>query len=425
LPGAAGAGRLRTNILAARATNRHDNTREASETPSTDRPAESLSSETSGGPTQGSTDSEEVAPENDLAKKEDKPPKGYKNIPSLDAITERMRARSLSQAADSNTGSSKRETSKTGEEDTQSEDDGEKSIGDNMATDHKGEHPLQHKWTMYHDCKRQQAPPSADPTQTTHPHLPPGSTDTGTYEAGLTVIGEFDTVESFCRYFNWLRPPSQLERNSNYHLFKDGIKPMWEDPANANGGKWVLTMKSNPQLLDKCWSWLVMALVGEELDERDEICGAVASLRAKIDRIQVWTRGKDDVERINSIGRKLVKILDVQNEPGIGLEFQYNTDERPTHSKFISISQPSYYRPTPTTPQSFQGGTPTPTTTGGSGWRTRGSRGGFGVGGGGGAFGAKDQPKEPQTANPFTVGTGDKLEVPSGHTRAHSVSEAQ
>ena len=49
---------------------------------------------------------------------------------------------------------------------------------------------------------------------------------------------------------------------------------MWEDPANANGGKWVLTMKSNPVLLDRCWSWLAMALVGEELDEKDEVCGA-------------------------------------------------------------------------------------------------------------------------------------------------------
>jgi len=49
---------------------------------------------------------------------------------------------------------------------------------------------------------------------------------------------------------------------------------MWEDPANAEGGKWVLTMKSNPMLLDRCWSWLAMALVGEELDEKDEVCGA-------------------------------------------------------------------------------------------------------------------------------------------------------
>jgi translation initiation factor 4E len=181
------------------------------------------------------------------------------------------------------------------------------------------------------------------PYSATAPGNPPltSNPEGAAYEAGLTVVGEFKTVsicylwpmlvykvlcyfqvEGFCRYFNWLKPPSKLERSSNYHLFKDGIKPMWEDTANANGGKWVMTIKSNPQLLDRCWSWLAMALVGEELDEKDEICGAVVSLRAKIDRIQLWTRGKDDVESINSLGKKLVKLLDVADEPGIGLEFQ-------------------------------------------------------------------------------------------------------
>ena len=158
--------------------------------------------------------------------------------------------------------------------------------------------------------------PPLDPAA---PHVAP---DTDEYEAGLTVIGEFDTVESFCRYFNWLKPPSKLERNSNYHLFKTGIKPMWEDEANANGGKWVLTMKNNPQLLDRCWSWLAMALVGEDLDEGDEICGAVVSLRSKVDRIQLWTRSKEDVEKINGIARKMVKLLDISEADGIGLEFQ-------------------------------------------------------------------------------------------------------
>lgn len=96
-------------------------------------------------------------------------------------------------------------------------------------------------------------------------------------------------------------------------------------------------MKTQPELLDRSWAWLAMALVGEELDERDEICGAVVSLRTKLDRIQVWLRMKDDVERINQIGKKLVKLLDIEQEPGIGLEFQFNTDDRPTHTKFISI----------------------------------------------------------------------------------------
>jgi len=183
--------------------------------------------------------------------------------------------------------------------------------------------------TIYHDTKAK-APftPAPLPTQgapsasADGPNNAFSVVDTGEYEAGLTVIGEFDTVESFCRYFNWLKPPSKLERNSNYHLFKTGIKPMWEDEANANGGKWVLTMKNNPALLDRCWSWLAMALVGEELEEGDEICGAVVSLRSKVDRIQVWTRSKEDVERLNGIGKKLVKLLDVSEADSIGLEFQ-------------------------------------------------------------------------------------------------------
>jgi len=163
-------------------------------------------------------------------------------------------------------------------------------------------------------------------------------------------------VENFCRYFNWLKPPSRLERNSNYHLFKSGIKPMWEDEANANGGKWVLTMKAQPQLLDRCWSWLAMALVGEELDEGDEICGAgmrvlvaqpstfhifacaVVSLRSKVDRIQLWTRSKEDVERINGIGKKLVKLLDIGETDGIGLEFQVGLN--PSLISHLSLMHP-------------------------------------------------------------------------------------
>ena len=46
------------------------------------------------------------------------------------------------------------------------------------------------------------------------------------------------------------------------------------------------------------------------------------SLRAKIDRIQLWTREKENVEAINALGKKLIKLLDLQDEPTVGLEFQ-------------------------------------------------------------------------------------------------------
>ncbi|TFK88546.1 translation initiation factor eIF4e [Polyporus arcularius HHB13444] len=309
-------------------------------------------------------------------KQKQKMPVGYKNIPSLDAITARLaKARTLSVD-----GSAKPPEAETIED--------PKTPGLMIQAP---EHPLEHPWTLYHDSKNKvpftpatAATPDSAPNSAGHYMAP----DTDQYEAGLTVIGEFDTVESFCRYFNWLKPPSKLERNSNYHLFKSGIKPMWEDEANANGGKWVLTMKNNPQLLDRCWSWLAMALVGEDLDEGDEICGAVVSLRSKVDRIQVWTRSKEDVEKINGIARKMVKLLDISEADGIGLEFQYNNDDRPVPNKFLTIQAvpQSSYR------TSFHGKPPgfnSPVSGPGEGPQIGGAPGpggafaGFGVGGGG------------------------------------------
>ncbi|CAJ0750016.1 24079_t:CDS:10, partial [Entrophospora sp. SA101] len=115
----------------------------------------------------------------------------------------------------------------------------------------------------------------------------------------LQTIGLFNNVQLFCRYFNWVKKPSKLAMNTNFHIFKNKIKPMWEDPANANGGKWVISIK-NPQLLDRCWTWLVYALVGEDLDEADDICGAVMSRRTRGDRIAVWVRDKDNVPDISA-----------------------------------------------------------------------------------------------------------------------------
>ncbi|EAU82831.1 eukaryotic translation initiation factor 4E-1A [Coprinopsis cinerea okayama7 len=275
--------------------------------------------------------------------------KGYKNVPSLDAITARMvRTRQLSIDG----------TARPPEPELIEDP---KTPGVQMKAP---EHPLQFPWTIFHDTKAKYpyTPALASgeaPPLSAAPPVPESSSE---YEAGLTVIGEFDTVESFWRYFNWLKPPSALEKNSNYHLFKSGIKPMWEDEANANGGKWVLTMKNNPQLLDRCWYSIAMALIGEELEEGDEICGAVVSLRTKVDRIQLWTRSKEDVERLNAIGKKMVKLLDVSEADGIGLEFQYNSDDRPPPNKFLSISalpQTSYrssFQPQPGTPVGGPGG---------------------------------------------------------------------
>ncbi|KAG0196417.1 hypothetical protein BGX28_010180 [Mortierella sp. GBA30] len=172
-------------------------------------------------------------------------------------------------------------------------------------------HPLQHPWTLYYDL--------------TTGYGRQGSS-LHNYENGLRDLGTFTTVELFARYFNWIQKPHKIENSANYHLFKDGIKPMWEDPANTNGGRWIITLvNKNAELLDRCWMELAYALVGEQLDVGDDICGAVLSRRQKADRLAVWVRDKENVGAINGIGKRLIQILDLAKEK-ITMEFQVTSD---------------------------------------------------------------------------------------------------
>lgn len=59
------------------------------------------------------------------------------------------------------------------------------------------------------------------------------------YEKAMEVLGEFSTIQGFWKYWKYLENPSKLSDGTKLHVFKRGIKPMWEDEANKNGGKWV------------------------------------------------------------------------------------------------------------------------------------------------------------------------------------------
>ncbi|WVQ81329.1 hypothetical protein IAT38_003452 [Cryptococcus sp. DSM 104549] len=198
----------------------------------------------------------------------------------------------------------------------------------------KKEHPLKHEWTLYFDAKGFKPDPKFAPKKD-------GDNVLAAYENTLANVGKFSTVEGFARHLNNVRLPSLLAKNSNYHLFKNGIRPMWEDPANANGGKWVVLFRSSPSTLDVAWANLSMALVGEVLDPEDMVCGIVASCRPKVDRVQVWTRGREDVDGLNKLGKRIVEAMGLEGRDAecMSMEFQYNSTDNsnPPPNKFIHI----------------------------------------------------------------------------------------
>lgn len=71
------------------------------------------------------------------------------------------------------------------------------------------------------------------------------------YSKSLHLIGRCASVEQWWGLYCRLIRPSTLKPYRELHLFKSGIKAMWEDPQNAKGGKWVIRLRKNK--IDRAW----------------------------------------------------------------------------------------------------------------------------------------------------------------------------
>nr|AKL79684.1 eukaryotic translation initiation factor iso4E [Vasconcellea goudotiana] len=171
-----------------------------------------------------------------------------------------------------------------------------------VATD-KQPHKLEKKWAFWFDNQ--------------------SNKHGAAWGSSLRNVYTFDTVEEFwCLYENIFKP-SKLLPNADFHLFKAGVEPKWEDPECANGGKWTVTC-SRKAILDITWLETLMALIGEQFDEADEICGVVASVRQKQDKISLWTKTAANEAAQMSIGRKWKEILNITDQ----ITYSFHDDSR-------------------------------------------------------------------------------------------------
>ncbi|CAG8680677.1 20358_t:CDS:2 [Cetraspora pellucida] len=184
---------------------------------------------------------------------------------------------------------------------------------------------------------RQQFTPS--PTSEIHPlhftwvfwfmHRSPGSKILN-YESSMKKIAAFSSIEDFWAVYSHLRRPHELPNISDYHLFKQGVRPVWEDDTNINGGKWIVRLKKG--LASRYWESLVMAVIGDQFDVGTEICGAVLSIRSSEDILSLWNQSAHE-------GRINLKIRDtmkrVLNLPGETImEYKTHNDALKDNSSF-------------------------------------------------------------------------------------------
>ncbi|KAI9836524.1 MAG: eukaryotic translation initiation factor 4E [Sclerophora amabilis] len=189
-------------------------------------------------------------------------------------------------------------------------------------------HPLMHKWTLWFT-----KPPS-------------GKGDN--WNDLLKEVVTFDSVEEFWGVYNNITPTSELALKSDYHLFKQGVRPEWEDSQNKHGGKWAYQFKEKRNVpIDELWLHVMLAAIGETLENEEdgEVTGVVVNVRKGFYRIGLWTKtvgksvpggGEADVaggkgrspekgkEVLMEIGRKFRDVLRLRDSEQV--EFSGHTE---------------------------------------------------------------------------------------------------
>ncbi|XP_055929013.1 eukaryotic translation initiation factor 4E-1A-like [Argiope bruennichi] len=151
---------------------------------------------------------------------------------------------------------------------------------------------------------------------------------TKSWEENLMEIITFDTVEDFWALYNHLEVVSKIPVGCDYALFKHGIKPMWEDTRNKQGGRWLLNVQKSQRNsdLNNYWLEILLCLIGEAFGEHsDDVCGAVVQIRNKGDKLAVWTADVKHHDSIMKIGQIIKERLNLHPRNMIGYEAHADT----------------------------------------------------------------------------------------------------
>jgi translation initiation factor 4E len=83
-------------------------------------------------------------------------------------------------------------------------------------------------------------------------------------------------VEQFWQSYSHLKHPSELPSHSDYHLFRSGIEPLWEDAQNQRGGKWICRFRKG--VVSRYWEDIVLAVIGDQVND-SYVCLTLCSSR--------------------------------------------------------------------------------------------------------------------------------------------------
>lgn len=163
------------------------------------------------------------------------------------------------------------------------------------------------------------------------------------YQDATKQILTFNTIETFWNAYNHIPQPSKFLNREKIFLqdspvsalmiFREGVKPEWEDEVNADGGHFQFHWKPKgvePGQLDEFWNNLVLAVVGNTIESEGEFANApiVQGIRFvdKLSsqgkqagvRIEIWFSKPVDPRQLQKVRTRLEKAMACHTDGSLG-----------------------------------------------------------------------------------------------------------
>ena len=150
------------------------------------------------------------------------------------------------------------------------------------------------------------------------------------YSQQLQSYASFNSIHSFYSIYNYMNKPSTVYNNKLttddtiiYHIFRYGISPLWEDPANASGGRLILRIKkyintndsisqpsSTDTYIDRIWEDIILMYIGDEYNISNDISGIVLTQKNNEYFINVWNQSTDN-DIVNKLRHAVKNTLNI------------------------------------------------------------------------------------------------------------------
>ena len=118
------------------------------------------------------------------------------------------------------------------------------------------------------------------------------------YGTSYMQIGSFSTIKEFWCLYNSVPEAGFIHDGSvtiggytivAYSVFREGIRPEWEDPQNITGSEWGCRETLNRDQFDNLWKNYILGAIGEQIPHCVGIRAINKSNRTRVlHKIEVW-----------------------------------------------------------------------------------------------------------------------------------------